>query len=307
MVLGRATGDVRLHKIAPDVWSLFSMHGGGNSRIAPKIPNRLLVFRVKDAAGKGSLIILNAIWPDEKNDQPFAALRALSNELGAPIRYILNPGPEHHLSLDKYALAFPDARVCVAAGRIERENPALCALDNVETMTAGDALPELSRQGFHVHVWDGFMEGAILNRAQFRFGAKRGTSEPTVFWHETSGSFLNGGHGWFYWAEADKQPWLIRKMMRLRKGEVVWSPVHYSVHDEKRCIESGKRILDWRFDNLLDLHAGLDQRIDGGAYQIAEGLLEPLIAENWESLPFKREELEIPEGKVTGGDWKSYR
>jgi len=307
MALGRVVSQVRLVPVAPEVWSLLTMHGAGNSRFAPRIPNRLLVFRVRDAGGNASLIIVNAVWPDEDNGQPFAALHALSAELGAPIRFILNPGPEHHLSLAKYAEAFPDARVCVAAGRIQRENPELCALDNVETMAVGDALPELSQQGFHVHVWDGFMEGKILNQSQFRIGAKRGTSEPTVFWHEASNTFLNGGHGWFYWSEGDKQPWLIRKMMRLQQGQVTWSPIHYSMHDRARCIESGRRILDWRFDRLLDLHVGQDKRIDSGAHAIAEGLMQPLLEENWDALPFGVEPLEIPEGKVTGGNWKSYR
>ncbi|RLB45602.1 MAG: hypothetical protein DRJ42_29560 [Deltaproteobacteria bacterium] len=307
MVLGRAVSDVRLSQIGPDVWSLFTMHGAGNSRFQVRLPNRLLVFRVRDAAGKASLVIVNAVWPDEKKDEPFRALRALSEELGAPIRFIINPGPEHHMSLDKYARAFPDARVCVAAGRIERENPALCALDNVETMAVGDALPELSNQGLHVHVWDGFMEGTLINRSQMRFGARRGTAEPTVFWHEASGSFLNGGHGWFYWAEGDKQPWPIRKMMRLQEGHVTWSPAHYRVHDEGRCIDSARRILDWGFDSLIDLHAGADKRIDAGAHEVAKGLLRPLIDANWDELPFGREALEIPEGTVTGGGWKSYR
>lgn len=307
MVLGRAVSDVRFRQIGPDVWSLFSMHGAGNSRIAPRLPNRMLVFRVGGAGGRPTLVVVNVVWPDEEKGEPFGALRALSKELGAPIGYILNPGPEHHLSLEPYAREFPDARVCVAAGRIERENPDLCALDNVETMAVGDALPELSRQGLHVHVWDGFMEGNLINRSQFRFSARRGTAEPTMFWHEASGSLLNGGHGWFYWAEGDKQSWLIRKMMKLREGEVTWSPVHYQVHDAARCIASAERVLDWRFDRLLDLHAGPDQRIDEGAYQIAEGLLRPLIDANWEALPFAQGELEIPEGTVTGGGWKTYR
>jgi len=307
MVVGKTVGDVYFTPIAKDLWSLFTMHGAGNSRFAPKLPNRMFAYRVRDASGKPSLVFLNVVWPDLTNDQPFAAMRALSAELGAPIRLILNPGPEHHLSLDKYAEAFPDVRICVAAGRLERENPALCALDNVETMPVGDVLPELSRQGLHVHVWDGFMEGTFANKAQFRFGAKRGTSEPTVVWHEASGTFLNGGHGWFYWADGDKQPWLIRRLMKLRKGEVVWSPIHYAMHDSARCVESARRILDWRFEHLLDLHAGADKRIEGGAYEVAEALLRPMVEENWEALPFGVEDLEIPEGTVTGGGWKSYR
>ncbi len=63
------------------------------------------------------------------------------------------------MSLHHYAEASPDARVMVAAGRIEREKPVLCALDNVQAMPLGDPLPELAAQGLHVHIWDGLMEG----------------------------------------------------------------------------------------------------------------------------------------------------
>jgi hypothetical protein len=307
MALGKATGDVRLTAIGPDAWCLFTMHGAGNSRFAPRLPNRLLVFRVRDASGRAALVVLNAVWPDLERDQPFAALRDLSASLGAPIQFILNPGPEHHMSLMAYAEAFPDARVCVAAGRIQRENPALCAMPNVLVMPPGDALPELSRRGFHVHVWDGFMEQGFVSKSQFRFGAKRGTAEPTVFWHEASGIFVNGGHGWVYWAEGDKQPWLLRKLLKAREGAVVWSPLHYSVFDAKRCAASGERILDWRFEHLVDLHAGPDKRIEGHAHAVAEELMRPLLAGEWEALPFAVAELEIPEGTLTGGDWKSYR
>ncbi|MDD9944965.1 MAG: hypothetical protein OXU20_28235 [Myxococcales bacterium] len=307
MVLGKAQEEVRLAQIAPDVWSLLTLHGAGNSRFAPRLPNRMLAFRLRDGTGKQCLVLLNTVWPDHETDQPFEAIRTLSRTLDAPVRFVLNPGPEHHLSLAAYARAFPEARVCVAEGRLQRENPALCAMDNVELMAVGDALPELSRQGLHVHVWDGFMEQSLANRAQFRFGARRGTAEPTVFWHEASGIFVNGGHGWFYWAEGDKQPWLIRRLLKPREGAIVWSPVHYSVHDPKRCIASAQRILDWRFEHLVDLHAGADKPIKGRAHEMAEELIRPMLDEDWDSLPFPVEPLEIPEGKVTGGDWKSYR
>lgn len=307
LVVGKAADEVRLSQIGPDLWSLFTIHSAGNARFGPRLPNRMLAYRVRDAAGNATLVLANAVNPDLEKDQPFKALRALSAELGAPIRYIINPGSEHHMTLGLYAEAFPDARVCVGAGRVERENPALCAMDNVEMLAHGDALPELSSQGLHVHVWDGFMEGNIMNRSQGRFSAKRGTAEPLVFWHEASNSLLNGGHGWFYWAAADKQPWLVQKVMRLKRGQVTWSPFHYTIHDAARCAASAERVLDWKFDRWLDLHAGQDQRIDSGAHDIVRGLLRPVLEQDWDALPFGVEPLEIPEGTVTGGDWKTYR
>lgn len=174
-------------------------------------------------------------------------------------------------TLTDYATAFPEARVLVAAGRIQRENPRLCAMDNVEAMAVGDAVPELAEQGLHVHVWDGLMEGKLINLSQFRFGARRGTSEPTLFWHEPSGTLLNGGHAWLYWGETTAVSWLARRLFGMKKGEVVWSPGYYSVFDRPRCAESARRVVDWPVESLLDLHharrAPRERRTrqDGGA------------------------------------------
>ena len=152
------------------------------------------------------------------------------------------------------------------------------------------------------------MEEGFVNKSQFRFGAPRGTAEPTVFWHEASKSFINGGHGWFYWASGDKAvPFPIRRAMKPREGAIVWSPIHYAVHDVARAIEGGKRILDWKFENILDLHVGLDKHIHGPGHTIVEDLLRPLIEQDWDTLPAPRGTLKIPEGLVTGGNWKSYR
>ena len=46
MVLGKVMSTVRFAQIGPDVWSLYTMHGAGNSRMSPKIPNRMLAFRL---------------------------------------------------------------------------------------------------------------------------------------------------------------------------------------------------------------------------------------------------------------------
>ncbi|EDM79854.1 hypothetical protein PPSIR1_32183 [Plesiocystis pacifica SIR-1] len=308
MAVGEVLGPVCFQPIGPDLWSLFTNHGGGNSRFGPRIPNRMFVFRVREAGGKSHLVAFNVVQPDLEADQPFLALRELSAELGAPLRAILNPGPEHHLSLIPYAEAFPDVPIYVAAGRIERENPTLCALPNVERLGEGDALPELGRMGLHVHVWGGFMEGKLVNRTQLRFGARRGTAEPLLVWHEASGAFINGGHGWFSWPVGAKPlPWPASRMLKLREGHVTWSPVHYSVHDHARAAAGAQRTLDWNFEHILDLHVPLDRHLWGRGHAVAESLMRPLIEGDWDSLPFGREALEIPEGFITGGTWKSYR
>lgn len=302
---GVACGDGRVRQIGRNVWSFFAIHQpavGG-----PPLPNRCLLYALQDADGAKTLVVVNGITPDLEAGEPFGAIRRLAEELEATVGFIFNPGPEHHLSLAHYAEAFPDARVLVAAGRIERENPDLCARENVETMGVGDVLPELAAQGFHVHVWDGLMEGSLSNLAQLRFGAPRGTAEPTLFFHEESRTLLNGGHGWWYWGEEASVPWPMRKLLGMVKGEIVWSSRHYTVHDRPRCAASAARVLGWEFDSLLDLHTPKDEWLKLGAREAVERLCTPMTEGRWGDLPFKTEALQIPEGKVTGGDWKSYR
>jgi hypothetical protein len=301
---GVATGDGRARQIASGVWSVFAIH---QPPVGALLPNRLLIYEVKDAAGKATLVVVNGITPDLVLDEPFGAIRRLARERDAQVGYIFNPGPEHHLSLGHYAKAFPDARVVVAAGRIQRENPTLCALDNVETIPAGDVLPELAALGFHVHVWDGLMEGTLSNLSQLRFNAPRGTAEPVLFFHEQSATLLNGGHGWWYWGEKVALPWPARKLLGLVEGEVTWSSRHYTCFDAERCAASAARVLEWGFDTLLDLHTPKDVWLKTGAHAAAKRLCDPMIEGRWGDLPFKQEALQIPEGTVTGGDWKSYR
>jgi len=303
--IDKVVGEVRPTLIAPNVWSLLTNHkpgiGGG------KLPNRMLMYLVKNAAGKKTLVVLNGVAPDLEADEPFGAIRRLAAEQDATVGYIFNPGPEHHIALPHYARAFPDARVMVAAGRIQRENPELCGMHNVELMAPGDAVPELASQGFHVHIWEGWMETPLINRIQFRWGAKLGTTEPTMFWHEESGTLLNGGHNWFYWGDKVAFPWIARKIFKMKKGEVTWSPSHYKVFDEARCQESARRVVDWKFHTLLDLHSPEDIFLRDIAYERVATLCQPLIDGDWESLPFGRGELGIPEGTFTGGSWKTYR
>lgn len=290
--LARAQEDMRPRQIAPGVWSIFAVHkppGPG------ELPNRCLLYSVADEAGKRSIIVVNGITPDLDANEPFNAIREHASSLGAEVRHIFNPGPEHHLSLAHYARAFPEAGIYVAAGRIPRVNPELCAMDNVHAMPPGDALPELAAQGFHVHVWDGLMEGRIGNVVQGKFFEPRGTAEPTLFFHEESRTLLNGGHGWWYWGEQAPVPWLARKLFRMKQGQVVWSPKHYCVFDEARCQASARRVLEWEVEQLLDLHAPMDDWMKSGAGPAVAGLCRPIAEGRWKDVPLKHDRLQIPE------------
>ena len=82
--------------------------------------------------------------------------------------------------------------------------------------------------------------------------------------------------------------------------------MHYYVFDNDRCSASAARVLDWDFDRLLDLHTPMNDHMDSGAYAAAERLCRPIAEGRWDDVPLKHEALQIPEGKVTGGDWRSY-
>lgn len=296
ITLGKAEAEVEPRQIAEGVWSIYALHKPaiGGSPLA----NRCLIYRVDGEAGATPwLVLVNAITPDLERDEPFAAIRKLAASLGAEVRYVFNPGPEHHLSLTPYAEAFPDAKIGIAKGRIERENPAVCALGNVMLLPPGDVCPELRARGFHVHVWDGLMEGKITNLVQARFRAKRGTAEPTLFFHEPSRTLLNGGHGWWYWGEKTFLPWPARKLFGMRQGAVVWSPYHYTVFDKDRCAASAERVLGWDFDTLLDVHVPMNDWLHEGAYAAVEPLCRPMVEGRWDALPLKHEPLEIPEAR----------
>ncbi len=288
--LGHAADDMQPSPIADGVWSIYALHQPPSG---PPLANRCLLYLVD--GDEPELVVVNGITVDLEKNEPFAAIRRLSAELDAPVRNIFNPGPEHHLSLAAYATAFPEARVWVASGRIERENPDLCALPNVGVLPVGDVLPELARGGFCVHVWDGLMVGRIGNVVQGRLFKKRGTAEPVLFHHKKSRTLLNGGHGWWVWGDDTFLPWVARKLFRMRRGDVVWSPFHYLVFDRDRCASSAARVLHWEVDELLDLHAPLNDWMRAGVGDALRRLCQPMVDGKWEQLPLADGVLGIAE------------
>jgi len=311
MDMGRATGDCTPCPVDEDVWTQVARHGPGQVAGSSSVTNRSIVYRLHPPDGPPFLVVLNGLWVDEEADQPFEGLRALESTTGARVRFILAPGGSHHLSLTAYARAFPEARVCVADGRIPRTNAELVAEPNVEVYPPASPPPELEAAGLRVHVVAGLMEGVGARRLQRIVGGNRDyhpdSTEPLVVLHVPTGSITSGGHQWWF-LPADEavvfhHPVARRLILRvLSLAQTYLTPGHivaetnrlYAIHDREALQASAAEILSWEFDALIDLHAPPNKGLRVGARRLFEELLEPLAAGQWDRVPWAEGSLPRP-------------
>ena len=92
MDMGRAVTDCVPRPVADDVWTQVARHGPGQRRGRVSTTNRSIVYRLRPDGGAPFLVLLNGLWVDEDADQPFAGLRALEEETGCRLRFVLAPG-----------------------------------------------------------------------------------------------------------------------------------------------------------------------------------------------------------------------
>ena len=104
---------------------------------------------------------------------------------------------------------------------------------------------------------------------------------------------MNGGHGWWYWGEKNAIPWLARKIVGMKKGQLVQSKKHYKIYDNALCSRAAKQILDWKFDVLLDLHTPENVWLKSNAYQCVAQLCKPMAEERWGYVNFLEGSLAI--------------
>lgn len=307
MDMGEATTDCSPVEVLPDVWTQVARHGPGEAKGPVAVTNRSIIYRLHPAEGEPFLAVLNGLWVDGAKGEPFGGLRSLEESTGAKVRFILAPGGAHHLSLTHYADAFPEARVCVAQGRIPRVNTELMAKDNVEAYT--DAPRELEEAGLHVHVIQGLMEGPLTKHiarvTEFDFGYVPDSTEPLVVLHRPSGTVTSGGHQWWF-VPADEQgvfevPGLMRFIMKwvigigfdyVRPGHIALeNNGGFAVHDRDALQQSCREILSWEFDALLDLHAQPNKSPMTDAKALFEEALAPILAGEWATLPWPQSSL----------------
>ena len=304
MEMGRATSDCRPRKVDEDVWTQCSNHGPGEKPKPVSVTNRSIIYRLRPSRGAPFLAVLNGLWVDEAADQPFKGLRALEHETGAKIRYILSPGTGHHLSLPAYARAFPQAQVCVAEGRIPRENPSLLEHSNVRVFRPDAPPAELTEAGLRIHVLQGLMEGPGTAKVQRLAGGRKGyvcnAVEELMVLHEPTGSITSGGHQWWYLPDGHKDifqvPWMMKLVLNLmglgfgylRAGSSACETNHaFAIHDRAALQASCQEVLSWNFDKLLDIHAPPNTCPISGAKALFSEALGPIAAGQWDKVPWK--------------------
>ncbi len=301
MDMGSATTDCLPAAVDVDVWTQCARHGPGQQDGPLSLTNRSIIYKLHPAQGDAFLVVLNGLWVDDASGQPFKGLRMLEEQTGAKVRFILSPGAGHHLSLAAYAEAFPDARVCVAAGRIPRANPELVAMDNVDVYDIDSPPAELLAAGLRIHVLHGLMEGPKAARAQFMIAGvwsyELNSTEPLMVLHEPTGNLTSGGHHWWFVPEGHdgvlQMPGVMHLVLRMvgmgmgymTAGAVSCETNHsFAIHDKAAFQASCTEFLSWDFDKLLDLHAPPNTCPTSGAKAMFETSVGPIAAGNWDNV-----------------------
>src|SRR3954471_2033171 len=94
-------------EVADGFWILATRHRPGLSKRMFEINNRCLIFRLNDPhAGGPVLLVANAVDPTQSLDE----IRRIERENRLQVRYVLSVGGGHHLHMDPWVDAFPEAQ-----------------------------------------------------------------------------------------------------------------------------------------------------------------------------------------------------
>jgi hypothetical protein len=93
-------------------WVIADKHCPGLNQ-AMEVNNRTFVFKLEEHGEKDTLFVFGP-----GSDKVVEAVKALEKDLGIPVGWVASNGGGHHLFLDLWYQAFPEARVLVPAKRI---------------------------------------------------------------------------------------------------------------------------------------------------------------------------------------------
>jgi pimeloyl-ACP methyl ester carboxylesterase len=131
----------RAIQAADGVWVIATNHRPGFNRHMFEINNRTIVFQLRDQRlGCPVLLVANGSDPA----QAAGEVRRIALQTGLPVRYVVSPGGGHHLTLDRWHEAFPEAQILVPPLRVPRtaNGGKLMRLPRVAAMDLADPLPQ---------------------------------------------------------------------------------------------------------------------------------------------------------------------
>jgi hypothetical protein len=259
---------------ADGVWVIATTHRPGFSRQMFEINNRTVVFRLRDQRlGRPVLVVVNGSDPL----QGVGEVRRIEVESGLPVKYIVSPGGGHHLTLDRWHDAFPEAQVLVPPVRIPATSNGarLLQLPRVARMDLADPLPqfrgELEAIVFHglVGPADGrsAYEGAkdtffSFARSMMHLMRTRAPADELWLYHAATGTILAGENlAWQYPRQVlRRSPFMARQML---KPDRVWVwTMPRKVGDPAVVSDCWRRVLAWPARTLMTYHD-----VPGTSYQ----------------------------------------
>lgn len=253
-------------QVADGFWIIATKHRPGLSKRMFQINNRCLVFRLRESSGQQVLLVANAVDPAQALDE----VRRLERETGARVRYVLSVGGGHHLHMDAWIDAFPEAKILLPPVRVPRtrHGQVLMQKPQVAAMSIDDPLPQFRGQldvvvfhgliGFPDHVTPA--EGgsdSVVAMIRMMMTMVRGPSDPVdELWlhHVATGTVIAGENlAWYYpAAEYKKLPFMGRNML---KPDKVWlMDMARKVKDPAIVAASWKKVLAWPMRTLMTYH-----------------------------------------------------
>jgi len=241
--------------------------GLGSSKRMFEINNRCLVFRLKEPDGSQILLVANAVDPAQALDE----VRRLERETGLRVRYVLSVGGGHHLHMDAWIDAFPDAKFLLPPVRVPRtrHGQTLMQKPQVAAMDLDHPLPQFRGQldalvfhglvGFPDHQTpaEGGSDGLLAMMKVMIGMMTRAPADPVdELWlhHVPTATVIAGENlAWYYPAdEYRKLPLMGRKML---KPDKVWlMEMARRMKDPGIVAACWNKVLAWPMRTLMTYH-----------------------------------------------------
>jgi len=251
-------------QVADGFWILATSHHPGGNPGMPEINNRAMIFRLKDN-GEDVLAVFNAVDPGQ-----MGKVHDLEKETGLSVKYVVSVGGGHHLLMNDWHDAFPEAQLKLGPIRVPRttNGKVLMAMDRVSTMDLDDPLPQFGDE-LELVLFRGLtagkdlrsvLEGAsggMLDQMAFMKEMMLGMKDPyDELWlfHKATGTLVGGENlGWMFTADEHKAlPMMFRSLMKTK--EIYIMEKFRFVGDATAVAACWSKILAWPAQTILSYH-----------------------------------------------------